>query len=33
MSTGYGLLGHIGIAKETTWGAAIAATDYFEANF
>jgi len=29
--TGQGLLGHIGIAKETTWGTAIAATDYFEA--
>ena len=27
----YGFLGHIGIAKETTWGTAVAATDYFEA--
>ncbi len=26
-----GFLGHIGIAKETTWGTAVAATDYIEA--
>lgn len=30
MASGYGLLGHIGIAKETTWGTAVAAVDYFE---
>ncbi len=27
----YGFAGHIGIAEETTWGTALAATDYFEA--
>lgn len=31
MSSGIGILGHIGLAKETTWGTAVAATDYFEA--
>ena len=30
MSSGYGFLGHIGIAKETTWGTAVAAADYLE---
>ena len=28
---GQGAAGHIGLAKETTWGTAVAATDYFEA--
>ena len=27
----YGTLGHLGLAKEVTWGTAVAATDYFEA--
>lgn len=27
----FGARGHIGIAKETTWGTAVAASDYFEA--
>lgn len=27
----YGMQGHIGIAEETTWGTAVAATDYFKA--
>lgn len=31
MSSGYGLLGHVGIAKETTWGTAVTAADYLEA--
>src|SRR3990167_1506062 len=31
MPSGYGILGHVGIAKETTWGTAVAATDYFKA--
>ena len=26
-----GMLGHLGIGKETTWGTAVAATDYIEA--
>lgn len=30
MSSGYGMLGHVGIGKETTWGTAVTATDYFE---
>ena len=28
---GYGFAGHIGIAKEATWGSGVAATDYVEA--
>ena len=28
---GYGFTGHIGFGKETTWGTAVAATDFFEA--
>lgn len=28
---GYGFAGHIGIAKETSWGSGTAATDYIEA--
>lgn len=27
----YGVRGHIGLGKETTWGVAVAATDYLEA--
>lgn len=27
----YGMLGYVGIAKETTWGTAVAAASYFEA--
>ena len=27
----YGFLGHVGIAKESTWGNGLAATDYFHA--
>lgn len=27
----YGFNGHIGLARETTWGTAVGATDYFEA--
>ena len=27
----YGMQGHIGIAEESVWGTAIAATDYFKA--
>jgi hypothetical protein len=27
----YGFAGHIGLARETTWGTAVAATDYIEA--
>lgn len=29
--TAYGFAGHIGVARETAWGTAVAATDYFEA--
>ena len=28
---GYGIQGYIGLAKESSWGVAVAATDYFEA--
>ena len=31
MPSGYGFGGHIGFAKETTWGTGVAATDYVEA--
>tara|TARA_Y100000310_G_C20673717_1_gene811681 strand:- start:1942 stop:2901 length:960 start_codon:yes stop_codon:yes gene_type:complete len=31
MPSGYGFGGHIGLAKETTWGTAVGATDYVEA--
>ncbi len=31
MASGYGMAGHIGVGKETTWGTAVAATDYVEA--
>lgn len=31
MASGYGMRGHIGLAKQTTWGTAVAATDYVEA--
>lgn len=28
---GYGFMGHIGLAKEATWGSGVAATDFIEA--
>ncbi len=31
MPSGYGQLGHIGFAKETTWGTPVPATDYVKA--
>ena len=31
MASGHGQKGHIGFAKETTWGTAVAATDFVEA--
>lgn len=29
-SNGYGMAGHLGLAKESTWGTSVAATDYVE---
>src|SRR3990167_8495584 len=31
MPQGYGMVGHIGIGKETSWGTGVAASAYFEA--